>query len=670
MLQSKIDENFDWNEAFPTLNGDTLLLHTIKLRRADIVKELLENGCPALQYFPKKGKNSLHFAAMFPNVEILECLIAKLDDPGAINEPETKKSKTVLHFLVEAASSENSMEAKAALEMLLEKKIVDLNVHDVNLETPLVLAIQAGLDWLVLMLLKAGANLDLPTPYGKTCRDMLFEQKSTIPLEKLDMVDHGTTISSSELTRMLLLGDLSSFHEQMSNTNWPNETWNFTVNYGSETVTMLQYCTLNSFYDTIQRLLAKQADPNLTGSNLDPPCFIAAQLKQPTVLEILREDGRTNFNAVVQKDVNVGNHVTNRQYNVLHALLNTDYTPWYQNNAVNWTVIQKTSLCLSILTPLLSYETLNSPETGSLSTPLHLATRWPSQGITRQLLQTHAERSLLVLNSEGYPPIARMLTSTLREYFDSKIVFENAPTEKRFKISIDHDILLPYKKMDQSTENRQKETNYCYTGQQGVLVETPATEVPELEHLIRIGQNHKDLMDHPLVSSMIWLKWNHFKKVNKLVSVILGLKLMLHVSLISFVLAHFGGRSALRFDCSNSTQSFQFNCNPDWLLITTRTMLLLFWSISILQLLISSVLRIQKKGTLENLAYLASPLEFKIILMILILVPWIALESPLKVDRFGFGFEACRDVGGFLVVMAGCDVCFIIRDHLGDRQVS
>ena len=68
-------------------------------------------------------------------------------------------------------------------------------------------------------------------------------------------------------------------------------------------------------------------------------------------------------------------------------------------------------------------------------------------------------------------------------------------------------------------------------------LEKPELEL-ELEYLALLGDYHKDLFDHPVLSSMIWHKW---KKVKTFFWLFSGIKIFQHLVGIIFILMTYGG---------------------------------------------------------------------------------------------------------------------------------
>ena len=60
----------------------------------------------------------------------------------------------------------------------------------------------------------------------------------------------------------------------------------------------------------------------------------------------------------------------------------------------------------------------------------------------------------------------------------------------------------------------------------------------ELEYLALLSDYHKDLFDHPILSSMIWNKW---KKVKTFFWLFSGIKIFQHLVGITFILMTYGG---------------------------------------------------------------------------------------------------------------------------------
>ena len=60
----------------------------------------------------------------------------------------------------------------------------------------------------------------------------------------------------------------------------------------------------------------------------------------------------------------------------------------------------------------------------------------------------------------------------------------------------------------------------------------------ELEYLAMLEDYHRDLFDHPILSSMIWNKW---KKVKTFFWLFSGIKIFQHLVGITFILMTYGG---------------------------------------------------------------------------------------------------------------------------------
>ena len=123
--------------------------------------------------------------------------------------------------------------------------------------------------------------------------------------------------------------------------------------------------------------------------------------------------------------------------------------------------------------------------------------------------------------------------------------------QKKFKIKWDSDNLMP--------KNAVKETplpteNEIETGiENGIEMKPLRTEQAtsnssidsdseklelELEYLALLEDYHKDLFDHPILSSMIWNKW---KKVKIFFWLFSGIKIFQHLVGIIFILMTYGG---------------------------------------------------------------------------------------------------------------------------------
>jgi hypothetical protein len=119
-----------------------------------------------------------------------------------------------------------------------------------------------------------------------------------------------------------------------------------------------------------------------------------------------------------------------------------------------------------------------------------------------------------------------MLVSTLREYLDSCVQFEGGPMDSKFKITFQSNVLIPMRKyfkrtgdteslvdqeMGTSSAGFDSGREFCYSDNEC------RDGVPEMEFMTAMSAHHdyRDLFDHPVITSMIWIKWTHFKDKNQ-----------------------------------------------------------------------------------------------------------------------------------------------------------
>ncbi len=84
----------------------------------------------------------------------------------------------------------------------------------------------------------------------------------------------------------------------------------------------------------------------------------------------------------------------------------------------------------------------------------------------------------------------------------------------------------------------------------------PASNVPELDWIAKLETYHHDLHDHPLISSMIWLKWN---KAYPIFLILAMIKMVQHLAGFAYIFLQFGFNQQ-NFCNGTDTGAIQDNC--------------------------------------------------------------------------------------------------------------
>lgn len=140
-------------------DGDTPMHDAISKKRDDIVSLLLEGGAD-ITLSNNNGFNSLQHAALRGNPSAMRILLTKLPRPWIVNEKKDD-GYSALHL----AALNNHVEVA---ELLIKQGKADINIQNINLQTPLHLAVERQHTQIVRLLVREGARLDVPDKDGDT----------------------------------------------------------------------------------------------------------------------------------------------------------------------------------------------------------------------------------------------------------------------------------------------------------------------------------------------------------------------------------------------------------------------------------------------------------------------------------------------------------------------
>ncbi|XP_046857397.1 E3 ubiquitin-protein ligase MIB1-like isoform X2 [Xenia sp. Carnegie-2017] len=147
------------HSSLQDVDGDTPLHDAIAKKRDDIVTLLLEGGAD-MTLSNNNGFNSLQHAALRGNPSAMKILLSKL--PGAwIIDEKKDDGYSALHL----AALNNHVEVA---ELLIKQGKADINIQNINLQTPLHLAVERQHTQIVRLLVREKARLDVPDRDGDT----------------------------------------------------------------------------------------------------------------------------------------------------------------------------------------------------------------------------------------------------------------------------------------------------------------------------------------------------------------------------------------------------------------------------------------------------------------------------------------------------------------------
>lgn len=163
--------------------GDTALHDAISKKRDDMISLLLEHSAD-ITITNNNGFNALHHAALRGNPSAMRILLCKLPRPWIVDEKKDD-GYTALHL----ASLNNHVEVA---ELLVHQGKANMDIQNVNLQTPLHLAVERQHTQIVRLLVREGCNLNLADKDGDTALHEALRHHTLSQLRQLqDMQDVG-----------------------------------------------------------------------------------------------------------------------------------------------------------------------------------------------------------------------------------------------------------------------------------------------------------------------------------------------------------------------------------------------------------------------------------------------------------------------------------------------
>ncbi|XP_045135412.1 E3 ubiquitin-protein ligase MIB1-like isoform X2 [Portunus trituberculatus] len=163
--------------------GDTPLHDAVSKKRDDILTLLLDHAAD-ITLTNNNGFNSLHHAALRGNPSAMRILLSKVPRSWMVDEKKDD-GYTALHL----AALNNHVEVA---ELLVHQGRANMDLQNVNLQTPLHLAVERHHTQIVRLLVREGANLNLADKDGDTPLHEALRHHTLSQLRQLqDMQDVG-----------------------------------------------------------------------------------------------------------------------------------------------------------------------------------------------------------------------------------------------------------------------------------------------------------------------------------------------------------------------------------------------------------------------------------------------------------------------------------------------
>ena len=500
----------------PHCNYSTPLYISIELGKLDFTREILKNGRVDVNRSHRMLKKyPIHLASELGLKDIVEILV----NAGADINSKMENGSSALHIAAARSDLDNVLEV---LCLLLALPQVSVDCENNIGVSPIELAISKGSEAAVKLFLNAAASISRKTCDGGTIEDLLAEHMPVL-YDKVDLSKNRR--SPNRCVEERLFDTLYSFNQshelQTSSSNRLHpianefiQEWNeaeqnnnkkVNVNYSNGTYTFLQYACDIGMHDIVAFLFDKEVDPNHCSPNYKyPPLIIAAHHGYYKIIEVFKSNAicskstvsyavrdRVRFDTALHKLVKSESRAHTsyeyRSYDRCLSLILDDYT-----------IESK----LSIIYPMIDAQDIRG------NTPLHLAGQMGDEKVILKILRAGA--NIGVKNSNGETPISKIPTKLLNLYLDECIHCEGLLVDEDLKLVFYYNFLgPPVSSMLPPEANVASKNPLIPSGQK----KRNNDYLPETDPLWYISQSkqHRELLNHPVISSFLCLKWRKIR---------------------------------------------------------------------------------------------------------------------------------------------------------------
>nr|XP_022901733.1 transient receptor potential cation channel protein painless-like [Onthophagus taurus] len=471
-IKTIIDENNDLiNEIYPKFQKSIVQIAVSNYSKTvskETVSCLIELGADLyLNVSDNNNQQTVHFAVLGQNPTILKTIVNKLGK-NRINDV-TKMKETALHLLIRDGDGK-SKDFENCLDVLLENNDVDVNKEDRNGNTPIFISVRKGYKNVVAKLLGSGKRVDVDnySYRGKTLREIILSWNIEINDQNFNRNPHENLISFINTKNED--GFINYFNQNEDNFDFNDAIFN------NETI--LQSVCEKNLIKIVDFLLTKEIDVNQIGN-----------LNRKSPLEIASENG---FHAIFKKLLQQPSIKINENI-LINLLQNVIYKPNEDCNHKD---------CLKFL---LNQNNVNIPinvyKDGN--TPLHYAVKYSDRETIINLLKRGA--SLGNKNVEGVMPIDDIYAGTLETHLNNCIKTKNNPPCDRQStiVSFDYSTLF----CNYPNEGLKNYENVSLIDGKNQKI------IPESDVILSISKNSdlKYLLKHPVISGLLYLKWEKMK---------------------------------------------------------------------------------------------------------------------------------------------------------------
>lgn len=425
---------------------------------------------------------------------------------------------TPLHIAAKGSKKAGSKDT-TCLQMLLN--IPGINVNAVNRKglTPAHLAATHGnKDALLLLVRYDGIDLESNRDFmGKSAKDLILEKYDDILLLDKSLVSLPPTVTPDYVFSLLRANNIDLFKKALNANKG-------LLNASDGLYTLLQHACDHGMYDIAEFLIQSGADVNKTNNSTQyTPIMLASRKGYHNIVKKL-----------IKSDVDIFSTSVNME-TVFHCAVNGSVESSQLGDSEEG---KDHAECLDVLLLYSSKWALINKGDFKGNTPLHLAGRIGNDDMVFKLLDAGAYAGCVNVFNE--PALSYISPVTFERYLDRCVrTNDKLPREEGYEIIINYKSLVP--PLNNGDSDRRDGSKRSYRSSFGDLNET------DLLLYTSKSQDLRHLLMHPVLKSLIFMKWYDIRK-------------WFYVNLL-FYLLFWGFLSTYILVVYDATKSFQSNTN-------------------------------------------------------------------------------------------------------------
>ncbi|CAL4060170.1 unnamed protein product [Meganyctiphanes norvegica] len=478
------DHSTELNHVYDEDPVNGTLLHLVARKNMPSVAELLlrKKADPNVRDVSGDKYCPLHYAVEMSHYRVVDVLLQGGANP---NSTLSRFRRSSLHLLLDNEAWINNKENhKKTLDALLKNKEINIELQNKDSESPLVVSLYKGWDYMTEQLIIKGATLesdnnniieddDIQATYNRMLGSI--QNDATLCESRKKNISEKPRHYNNELKESLKCSDLKKFEAIITHIKQIKSDKDLVSIINSDEdqgKTLLQYACNNGLIDLVEGLIKHGANPlKEDQTNHYSPLLYAAGKGYHKIVQKLTN--KMSLDKSLEKGLK---QIDKRGESVLHKIVKQDYRSENANYIECLKIIIKYKSKLDSIVD-------STDEWGN--TPLHYAAHLDDQNFARILLTNGAH--LGIKNNYGKLAIANIQPSVLGDALNHCIEPQN--TGKKLTADQEFEIRLNYRQ----------------------LIGCKMSEIECVKFLSR-SDGHCHLLCHPVINTFLSLKWQRIQK--------------------------------------------------------------------------------------------------------------------------------------------------------------